>query len=134
MNNRTLFELFLCMLGGHGCNIIAFSCGVIQVYTYSYMHQYDPTLTIKQCHLHLPLLIFIAACTGWLQGYLTRWISARLLHGANTCAMCGWCVVLFCGCQSYVVVTVCMAGIGLSYGMLHVYFLSTVVNRVSRYR
>jgi ACR3 family arsenite efflux pump ArsB len=88
---------------------------------------------MKQIHLHLPLLIGVAASTAWLQSYLARWIGARLLHSANMCAMCAWCLILFFYCQSYAVVTGCMAGIGLSYGMLHVYFLSTVVSRVNRY-
>ena len=133
MRGRVLLELFLLMLAGHGCNIVSFSYGVLQVYVYSYMHQYDPSLTMKQIHLHLPLLLGIAASTSWIQGYLARWIGARLLHCVNMCAMSGCCLVLYRYTHSYVVVTACMAGIGLSYGMLHVYFLSTVVNRVSRY-
>ena len=121
------------MLAGHGCNIISFSYGVLQVYVYSYMRQYDPSLTMKHLHLHLPLLIGVAASTSWVQGYLARWFGPRALHCANMSALCGWCVLLFWFSHSYAAVTGAMAGIGLSYGMLHVYLISTVVNRVVRY-
>ena len=126
-------DLLLCMLAGHGCNIICFSYGVLQVYIYSYMRQFDPSLTMKHLHLHLPLLLGVAASTSWVQGYLARWVGARALHCANMSALCAWCMVLFWFSHSYAAVTTAMTGIGLNYGMLHVYLISTVVNRVTRY-
>ncbi|XP_063680540.1 uncharacterized protein LOC134815880 [Bolinopsis microptera] len=127
------FQLILCFLGGHATSVVSFSYGILQVYLYSYLYQYNPALTMKQMHLQLPVLYLACTSCGWLQGYLSRWISTRILHLVNMLSMCGWCVVLFWICQNFVAATIALAGIGLSNGMLHVYFVSTSVNKAKRH-
>ena len=125
-------QLFLCLLGGHASALVIFSHGVLQVYMYSYLYQHDPEVTMKQMHMHSTIMLLMAATFGWLHGFLPRWVSPRLLHLGNMTVMCGCCLLLFWLCHNFAVVTTAMVGIGLSTGMLHVYFISTTVNRFKR--
>ena len=126
------FQLVLCLLGGHASGVLFFSYGVLEVYQYSYLYQYNPELTMKQMHMHPTIILIVGATFGWLQGFLTRWASTRFLLFVNMTMMCGCCLLLFWFSYSFTIVTITMVGIGLSYGMLHVYFISTTVNRIKR--
>ena len=125
-------QLFLCLLGGHASGLLVLSYGVLQVYMYSYLYQHDPEVTMKQMHMHPAIILIVGSTLGWLQGFLTRWVSPRFLHFFNMTVMCGCCLLLFWFCHNFVVVTATMVGIGLSFGMLHVYFITTTVNRFKR--
>ena len=122
-------QLFLCLLGGHAAGLFIFSYGVLQVYMYSYMYEYDSTLTMNKMHMHIPICLMVGSGMGWLQG-LSKYVGPSVLHFFNMALMCGCCLLMYWFCYSYMAVTISMVGIGLSYGMLHVYFISTAVNRV----
>ena len=125
-------QLFLCLLGGHATGVILYSYGVLQVYMFSYMYKFDHTLAIQQMHMHLPIALIVGTTFGWLQGFLTKWVSERILYFVNMVVMCGCCLILYWYCQKFTALTVSMVPIGLSFVMLHIYFLSTAVNRVKR--
>ena len=122
-------QIFLCLLGGHGASLLPYSYGVLQVYMYSYMYEYDSTLTMNQMHMHVPICFMVGSGFGWLQG-LIKCVTPFFLHLINMTVICGCCLLMYWFCYSYMAVTISMVGIGLSYGMLHVYFISTAVNRV----
>ena len=132
MSIRKNLQIFLCLLGGHATGVILLSYGVLQVYMFSYMHQYDPTISLKRLHTLLPIALIAGTTFGWLQGFLTGWLSEKCLYLVNVVVMCCCCLVMFWFSYSFTTVTVSMVPIGLSFVMLHIYFLSTIVNRVKR--
>ena len=125
-------QIFLCLLGGHASGLVLFSLGVLEVYMYSYLYQHNPGLTMKQMHMSPSIIMIMGATFGWLQGFLTRWVNSRLLYLVNMTLMCGCFLFLFWFCHNFVVFTATMVGIGLSYGMLHVYFIAATVKRFKR--
>jgi hypothetical protein len=125
-------KMLCCLMGGHASTLVFFSYGVMLNYMFSYMHHYDYTVTLRLVHMQVPILTIVGSTLGWLHGYLNRWVSDRVLHLVNVINMIGCCLVIFWFCHNFTVVTMCMAAIGLSYGMLHCYFLATTVTGIDR--
>lgn len=131
--SRNKIVILCCALSGHAVNIIPFSFGIFLPYVFSYLRQFDASVTLSNMHLHAPLCLAVATGTAWTFGIFQKYIHERVLHIVNAVGLTMWMVLLYFFGSNFYFLTLAIGCYGFHSGQLHVYFSQRVTEEGKNY-